>query len=107
MAGHRFGHCAAQKSIEKAKNAKVTCARMFHAGDIRRLGAHAEVAARTGYIGINTLGIGNAASHQRVVPFDGAIGGLSANPIAVGAVMGGDILFVPDFAIGTVAEGKG
>ena len=106
-----FGHYTAQQAmrlaIEKAKAANVACASLLDTSHIGRLGEYAEVAARAGCISIITFGVGGGTTDRgRVVPFGGAVGGLSTNPIAVGAPTGDDAPFVSDFATSVLAEGK-
>jgi LDH2 family malate/lactate/ureidoglycolate dehydrogenase len=104
-----FGHYTSRRgilrAIEKAKAANVCCVGFTRTGHIGRLGEYAEAAARAGCIGIITHGL---AGHEmgRVVPFGGASGALSTNPIAIGAPTGDDHPFVLDIATSVVAEGK-
>ncbi len=104
-----FGHYAARQAmawtIDKAKRTEVCAASLVHHGHIGRLGEYAEQAARAGCIGLITTG---SAEPGRgiTVPFGGAAGALSTNPIAVAVPTGDDVPFVLDFATSVVAEGK-
>ena len=108
-AGFGFGHYTAQKSIElaidKAKRFNVVCASLYDTSHIGRLGEYLEVAARAGCISIVTLGNGQRGAWP-VVPFGGAVGGMSTNPIAIGCPTGDDSPFVADIATSVIAEGK-
>lgn len=106
---HGFGHYTAREAmslaIEKAQQANICCVSFVNTGHIGRLGEYAEMAARAGCIGIITVG-GGGRNVGRVVPFGGAQGALSTNPMAVGVPTGDDTPFIIDFATSIVAEGK-
>ena len=108
-AGFGFGHYTAQKSVElaidKAKRFNVVCASLYDTSHIGRLGEYLEVAARAGCISIVTLGNGQRGAWP-VVPFGGAVGGMSTNPIAIGCPTGDDSPFIADIATSVIAEGK-
>jgi LDH2 family malate/lactate/ureidoglycolate dehydrogenase len=106
---HGFGHHMARvgmdKAIEKAKAGDL-CSVSFRNGlHIGRLGEYAEQATRAGCIGLVSYGL-SEGQRRSVVPFGGAKGNLSTNPIAFGAPTGDDTPFVLDIATSVVAEGK-
>jgi LDH2 family malate/lactate/ureidoglycolate dehydrogenase len=104
-----FGHYVARKgvtlAIEKAKQADLCGVSFVRTGHIGRLGEYAETAAQAGCIGIITHGLGGK-NRGPVVPFGGASGVTSTNPIAVGIPTGDPTPFVLDIATSVVAEGK-
>jgi LDH2 family malate/lactate/ureidoglycolate dehydrogenase len=104
-----FGHYIARRgvtmAIEKAKQVDLCGVSFVRTGHIGRLGEYAEAAARAGCIGIITYGFGGK-NNGRVVPFGGAGGVMSTNPIAVGVPTGDASPFVLDIATSVVAEGK-
>jgi uncharacterized oxidoreductase len=103
--GHYTARQAMQRAIEKAKQADLCAVSFLRTGHIGRLGEYAEAAARAGCIGIVTIG-GGGRGVGATVPFGGARGALSTNPIAVGAPTGDRAPFLIDFATSMVAEGK-
>ena len=104
-----FGHYAARKAmdlaIEKARKAHVCCVSLHRIGHMGRLGEYVEAAVRAGCIGIVTFG-GGGKGGGRIVPFGGADGVLSTNPIAIGVPTGDDRPFILDYATSAAAEGK-
>lgn len=103
--GHYMCRQAMSWAIEKAKAHAVCSVTFWNGTHIGRLGEYAEQAARAGCIGIITTGIGTKDTGQ-VVPFGGAHGRLSTNPIAVGVPTGDDAPFIIDFATSVIAGGK-
>lgn len=103
--GHYTARRAMQWAIEKAKRADLCAVSFTRVGHIGRLGEYAEAAARAGCIGLVTIGGGGRGTGS-TVPFGGARGALSTNPIAVGAPTGDDTPFLIDFATSMIAEGK-
>jgi LDH2 family malate/lactate/ureidoglycolate dehydrogenase len=106
--GNGFGHYTAwtgmKRAIEKAKQADVCCVSFSRTNHIGRLGHYAEAAARAGCVSIITHG--SAGRSGQVVPFGGARGILSTNPIAFGVPTGDAAPFILDIATSVVAEGK-
>lgn len=102
--GHYMAHRGMTLAIEKAKQANISCVSFRNSTHIGRLGEYAEMAAHAGCIGLITYGLGGNGGS--VVPFGGAKGALSTNPLAVGIPTGTDAPFVLDFATSVVAEGK-
>lgn len=96
---------AMEIAIEKAKRSSVCCASFVRIGHIGRLGEHAELATRSGCIGMVTWGDGSGTGGA-TVPFGGAEGALSTNPIAIGVPTGDDTPFISDFATTVIAGGK-
>ena len=104
-----FGHYVALRglsmAIEKAKESNVCNVSLLRTGHIGRLGEYAEIAAAEGFISIITTGLGQK-NQGATVPFGGAEGRLSTNPIAIGVPTGDNAPFIMDFATSVVAEGK-
>jgi LDH2 family malate/lactate/ureidoglycolate dehydrogenase len=103
--GHYTAFRAMSRAVEKARASNVCCVGFVNTTHIGRLGEYVEMAARAGCIGLITHGLGGQDS-ARVVPFGGARGALSTNPIAVGVPTGEAAPFVLDIATSVVAEGK-
>jgi hydroxycarboxylate dehydrogenase B len=107
-----FGHYTAQQAmtlaLEKAKGENVCCVSFTQVGHIGRLGEYAEMAARSGCLGLIAVGGGSTKNTHRVVAFGGGAGAgvLGTNPIAIGAPTGDDRPFVLDYATSVMAEGK-
>ena len=103
--GHYIARQAMNRAIEKAKAADICSVSIINTGHIGRLGEYAEAAAEAGCIGIITTG-GGGRMQGITVPFGGAGGATSTNPIAVGVPTGDDAPFVIDIATSMIAEGK-
>ena len=103
--GHYVSRLAMQKAIEKAKSSAICCVNIFNTGHIGRLGEYAEAAAASGCIGLITVGKGGKGAGP-TVPFGGAEGTFSTNPIAIGVPTGDETPFIVDYATSVIAEGK-
>ncbi len=103
--GHYVSRVAMQKAIEKAKTSAVCSVSIFNTGHIGRLGEYAEDAAASGCIGLITVGKGGKGAGP-TVPFGGAEGTFSTNPIAIGVPTGDGTPFIVDYATSVIAEGK-
>jgi uncharacterized oxidoreductase len=104
-----FGHYTAQRAmqwaIEKARWDEICCVSFIRTGHIGRLGEYAEMAAQAGCIGLVTVG-GGSGTAGAILPYGGAKGRLSTNPMAVGVPTGDDTPFIIDFATSVIAAGK-
>ena len=107
--GRGFGHYTAYRAtklaIDKAKAGSMCGVSLRNTTHIGRLGEYVEMTAQAGCIGLFTYGLGDV-ERGRVVPFGGARGALSTNPIAIGLPTGDEAPFVLDMATSVVAEGK-
>ncbi len=103
--GHYVSRLAMQKAIEKSKTSATCCVSIFNTGHIGRLGEYAEDAAASGCIGLITVGKGGKGAGP-MVPFGGAEGTFSTNPIAIGVPTGDGSPFIVDYATSVIAEGK-
>lgn len=103
--GHYVSRLAMQKAIEKSKTSAICCVSIFNTGHIGRLGEYAEDAAASGCIGLITVGKGGKGAGP-MVPFGGAGGTFSTNPIAIGVPTGDETPFIIDYATSVIAEGK-
>ena len=103
--GHYVSRWAMHKAIEKSKTSAICCVSIFNTGHIGRLGEYAEDAADSGCIGLITVGKGGKGAGP-TVPFGGAEGTFSTNPIAIGVPTGDGTPFIVDYATSVIAEGK-
>lgn len=103
--GHYVSRWAMQRAIAKAKTAATCCVSIFNTGHIGRLGEYAEDAAASGCIGLITVGKGGKGAGP-TVPYGGAEGTFSTNPIAIGVPTGDETPFIVDYATSVIAEGK-
>lgn len=103
--GHYVSRLAMRKAIEKAKESTTCSVSIFNTGHIGRLGEYAEDAAAAGCIGLITVGKGGKGAGP-MVPYGGAEGTFSTNPIAIGVPTGDASPFIVDYATSVIAEGK-
>ncbi len=103
--GHYVSRLAMQKAIKKTKTSAICCVSISNTGHIGRLGEYAEDAAASGCIGLITVGKGGKGAGP-TVPFGGANGTFSTNPIAIGVPTGDETPFIVDYATSVIAEGK-
>jgi LDH2 family malate/lactate/ureidoglycolate dehydrogenase len=103
--GHYTARWAMERAIEKAKQSEVCSVTFLRTGHIGRLGEYAEQAARSGCIGLITVG-GGSREGGGILPHGGAEGRLGTNPLAVGVPTGDETPFVLDFATSVIADGK-
>lgn len=103
--GHYVSRLAMQKAVEKSKTSTICSVSIFNTGHIGRLGEYAENAAAAGCIGLITVGKGGKGAGP-MVPYGGAEGTFSTNPIAIGVPTGDGTPFIIDFATSVIAEGK-
>ena len=103
--GHYVSRWSMSKAIEKAKTAVSCAVSIKNTGHIGRLGEYAEAAAKAGCIGLISVGSGGKDAGP-TVPYGGAEGTFSTNPIAIGVPTGDDSPFIVDYATSMIAEGK-
>ncbi len=103
--GHYTSRWSMRRAIEKAQADVSCCVSISNTGHIGRLGEYAEQAAAAGCIGLITVGMGGEGAGP-TVPYGGAKGRFSTNPIAIGVPTGDASPFIVDYATSVVAEGK-
>lgn len=91
-------------AINKAASQAVSSVGIHNCNHIGRLGEYAEMAARSGMIGLVTVN-GHGMGHI-VAPYGGAEGRMITNPLAVGIPTGQEEPIILDMATSVVAEGK-
>jgi uncharacterized oxidoreductase len=96
---------AMRTAIERARTSAVCAVSVFNSNHVGRLGAHTQLAADAGMIGILTVNAGGAG--QLVAPFGGIAPRLATNPISIAVPSpDGSPPLVLDIATSVAPEGK-
>lgn len=96
---------AMRLAVERARTSAVAAVSVFNSNHVGRLGAHTQMAADAGMIGMLTVNAGGAG--ELVAPFGGVAPRLATNPISIAVPSpNGSPPLVLDIATSVAPEGK-